>query len=114
MQAEGHLIRHGIFRDLPLTKNGIRWGGFDLVEATMDGVPEATRIQRRDGMIRIYLGDDDAVVSPGEHRFRLRYDAERQVRFLADHDERYWKVTGNAWAFRIDMAAARPCCRSQR
>ncbi|PJE28327.1 hypothetical protein PSM7751_02274 [Pseudooceanicola marinus] len=107
VQAEGQRIRHGIFRDLPLTKDGIRWGGFDLVEATMDGAPVDTRIQRRDGMIRIYLGDEDTVVSPGEHRFRLRYDVERQVRFLDDHDELYWNVTGNAWAFRIDRAAAR-------
>ncbi|MCT4334784.1 DUF2207 domain-containing protein [Paracoccus sp. YLB-12] len=107
VQVEGHRIRHGIFRDLPLTKDGIRWGGFDLVEAAMDGAPVDTRIQRRDGMIRIYLGDEDTVLSPGEHRFRLRYDVARQVRFLADHDELYWNVTGNAWAFRIDMAAAR-------
>ncbi|TQS72964.1 DUF2207 domain-containing protein [Rhodobacteraceae bacterium] len=107
VQAEGQRIRHGIFRDLPLTKHGIRWGGFDLVEATMDGAPVDTRIQRRDGVIRIYLGDEDTVVSPGEHRFRLRYDVARQVRFLADHDELYWNITGNAWAFRIDMAAAR-------
>ena len=107
VQAEGQRIRHGIFRDLPLTKDGIRWGGFDLVEATMEGAPVDTRIQRRDSMIRIYLGDEDTVVSPGEHRFRLRYDVERQVRFLDDHDELYWNVTGNAWAFRIDRAAAR-------
>ncbi|MER0240340.1 DUF2207 domain-containing protein [Fulvimarina sp. MAC8] len=107
VQAEGQRIRHGIFRDLPLTKDGIRWGGFDLVEATMDGAPVDTRIQRRDGMIRIYLGDEDTAVSPGEHRFRLRYDVERQVRFHADHDELYWNITGNSWAFRIEMAAAR-------
>lgn len=107
VQAEGQRIRHGIFRDLPLTKDGIRWGGFDLVEATMDGAPVNTRIQRQDGMIRIYLGDEDTVVSPGEHRFRLRYDVERQVRFFDDHDELYWNITGNAWDFRIDMAAAR-------
>ena len=107
VQAEGQRIRHGIFRDLPLTKDGIRWGGFDLVEATMDGAPVDTRIQRQDGIIRIYLGDEDTVVSPGEHRFRLRYDVDRQVRFFDDHDELYWNITGNAWAFRIDRAAAR-------
>ncbi|WP_045388982.1 DUF2207 domain-containing protein [Falsirhodobacter sp. alg1] len=107
VQAEGQRIRHGIFRDLPLTEDGIHRGGFDLVDATIDGAPVDTRIQRGNGVIRIYLGDQDTVLSPGEHRFRLRYDVDRQVRFLADHDELYWNITGNAWEFRIDMAAAR-------
>ncbi|QUS35710.1 DUF2207 domain-containing protein [Falsirhodobacter algicola] len=107
VQAEGDRIRHGIFRELPLTENGIHWGGFDLVDATMDGAPVDTRIQRRDGAIRIYLGDQDTLVTPGVHRFRLRYDVDRQVRFFADYDELYWNITGNAWEFRIDTATAR-------
>lgn len=107
VQADGHRIRHGIFRDLPLATDGIRWGGFELVEATLDGEPVDTRIQRRNGMIRIYLGDEDTEVRPGEHRFRLRYEVDRQIRFFADHDELYWNITGDAWAFRIDRAAAR-------
>ncbi|AJE48720.1 DUF2207 domain-containing protein [Celeribacter indicus] len=106
VQAEGARIRHGIFRDLPLSGDGIRWGGFKLVSASLDGQPVETRVLRRDGMIRIYLGDEDRLVPRGERRFRLHYRVARQIRFLGDHDELYWNITGNAWDFHVDMAAA--------
>ncbi|NDV51643.1 MULTISPECIES: hypothetical protein [unclassified Salipiger] len=54
MQAEGPHIRHGVFRDLPLTKDCIRWGGFELVEATKDGAPVVTRMQRPADMTALF------------------------------------------------------------
>lgn len=54
VQAEGPHIRHGVFRDLPLTKDCIRWGGFGLVEATKDGAPVVTRMQRPADMTALF------------------------------------------------------------
>ena len=36
----------------------------------------------------------------------LGYKTTRQLGFFDDHDELYWNVTGNGWAFPIDRATA--------
>ncbi len=43
---------------------------------------------------------------PGEYTYTLAYRTTRQIGFFDDHDELYWNVTGNGWAFSIDQASA--------
>lgn len=71
-----------------------------------DGEPEEWRSESIAGGIRIYTGNKDVFLSPGDHTFRIAYQTGRQIRFFADYDELYWNVTGNGWRFRIAQASA--------
>ena len=108
--AEGNSIRRGIYRDFP-TDYTDAYGNayrvdFDLLEVTRDGAPEPYHVERRANGVRIYIGAQDTLLPPGEHRYSLLYTTRRQIGFFADHDELYWNVTGNGWAFQIDQASA--------
>ena len=111
VRAEGNQIRRGIFREFPTIytkRNGSRTTvGFDVLSIQRDGVKEPYHLERRINGIAIYIGDKDRYLSPGEYSYEIRYRTDRQVGFFADHDELYWNVTGNAWAFPIDSASAR-------
>lgn len=110
VMAEGNQIRRGIFRDFPTQypdAAGNRYQvGFDVVSAERDGRAEKFRIESRNNGVRIYLGDADVFLEPGEYRYTLTYETHRQLGYFADHDELYWNVTGNGWIFPIERAAA--------
>ncbi len=108
--STGNLIRHGIYREFPthykdrFANNyvvGFRWLG-----ALCDGYPETSRVEDYSNGVRIYLGDKNSYISRGEHTYELNYSTNRQLGFFSDHDELYWNVTGNGWAFPIDRASA--------
>jgi uncharacterized membrane protein YgcG len=108
--AEGNRIQRGIYRDFP-TDYTDAYGNaytvdFDLQAVTRDGVAEPYHTQRRANGVRIYIGARDTLLQPGKHSYTLLYTTRRQIGFFADHDELYWNVTGNGWAFPIDQASA--------
>ena len=84
VQAEGRDIRHGIYRDFPLTfkdANGaIREVDFTMIGVERDGKPERYSTRREHGVVRIYAGDKDTIVSSGAHTYVFRYKTGRQVR----------------------------------
>jgi uncharacterized membrane protein YgcG len=108
--STGNLIRHGIYREFP-THYKDRFEnnyvvGFHWLGALCDGNPETSRVEDYSNGLRIYLGDKNSYISRGEHTYELNYSTNRQLGFLSDHDELYWNVTGNGWAFPIDRASA--------
>lgn len=110
VRAAGEQIKRGIFRDFP-TRYSDRLSneyvvGFELREATRDGNPEPHHTEDLDNGIRIYFGESSVLLPPGEYTYTLAYRTTRQLGFFADHDELYWNVTGNGWAFPIDEASA--------
>ncbi|MGD8977115.1 MAG: DUF2207 domain-containing protein [Gammaproteobacteria bacterium] len=111
VRAEGRNIRRGIYRDFP-TDYRDRFGnryrvGFQVESVTRDGDPEPWRVEDRANGVRVYVGDPDRTLSPGDYVYEIRFTTTRQLGFFADHDELYWNVTGNGWAFPIDQASAR-------
>jgi len=108
--STGSLIRHGIYREFPTHyKDGLGNNyvvGFHWLGAFCDGQPETSRLEDYSNGEHIYLGDKNSYVSHGEHTYELHYSTNRQLGFFADHDELYWNVTGNGWAFPIDHASA--------
>jgi uncharacterized membrane protein len=52
-------------------------------------------------VLKIFAGGTDT-----ERTVRIAYRALNAVRFLKDHDEFYWNVTGNDWKVPIDSASA--------
>lgn len=102
--ALGQAIRRGIYRDYdlrPIDPAGIFRAGFQVLEATRNGAPEAFRTERIGGGVRVYLGSQDAVLPHGVHRYRLRFRMENEVRAFEGFDEVYWNVNGMGWAFPV-------------
>ncbi|WP_276118965.1 DUF2207 domain-containing protein [Pararhizobium qamdonense] len=108
--VEGDRIKRGIYRDFPLTVTDAAGRvvkvDFKLISVERDGAAEPYRTENISGGIRIYTGDKDVFLQDGEHTFQFTYETARQIRFFPDHDELYWNVTGNQWAFPIEEASA--------
>jgi hypothetical protein len=109
VQAEGRDIRHGIYRDFPLTFKDaggvIREVDFSLISVERDGRPEEYSTTRERGIIRIYAGSKSTIVPGGEHTYVFRYRTGRQVRWFDGKPELNWNVTGNFWRFPIMTAS---------
>lgn len=110
VRAEGNQIKRGIYRDFPTDYRDARGNryrvAFDVVEVLRDGRAEDYHTERRSNGVRVYIGHADRLLRRGEYTYTLSYRTNRQLGFFAEHDELYWNVTGNGWAFAIDHAAA--------
>ena len=110
VRAEGRQIRRGIYRDFPTDYRDHK--GFEhrisveplSVLRNDRSEPFHSRDSGRD--LRTYFGSSDVFIPHGEHTYRFRYRANRMLGFFDEHDELYWNVTGNRWAFPIDRATA--------
>jgi uncharacterized membrane protein YgcG len=103
-------IRHGIYRDFP-TRYKDPLGNryviyFQVVQVLRDGQPEKFHAQEQSNGERIYIGDENVILAPGDYTYALTYPADREIGFFADHDELYWNVTGTGWLFPIAHATA--------
>jgi uncharacterized membrane protein YgcG len=111
VRAEGDLIRRGIFRDFPTRYTDHRGArvvtGFDVQGVTRDGRAEPFRTEKRANGVRVWIGDKNVLLDPGEHSYTIRYRTDRQIGFFEDHDELYWNVTGSGWKLPIDEVTAR-------
>ena len=111
VNAENKNINRGIYRDFP-TRYKDRFGNNYVVDFTItgvsrNGVSEPYHTENKSNGVRIYIGDKNRLVSRGVHTYRIRYTSNRQLGFFDEHDELYWNVTGNDWAFPIVEASAR-------
>lgn len=107
--SEGKEIKRGIYRDFP-TRYSRRWGNrtvsFTVLEVLRNGQQEKFFQKRISNGVRTYIGDQDTLISPGEHTYTLVYKTDRQLGFFKEYDELYWNVTGNEWRFPIEKASA--------
>ncbi|HTN60672.1 MAG TPA: DUF2207 domain-containing protein [Devosia sp.] len=110
VQAEGAEIRRGIYRDIPVTLLGPEGGkirpGFEVLDVKRDGQTEPYRVERMGDFQRIWIGNPNAFLMPGKHRYAITYTMTRMARSFADHDELYWNATGNYWIFPIVNSVA--------
>ncbi|MBY0509797.1 MAG: DUF2207 domain-containing protein [Rhodospirillaceae bacterium] len=110
VNAEQNQITHGIYRDFPTVRGKTALGkfrtGFDVLEVLHDGKSEPWVTQKIPDGQRVYMGQRHSALRVGQHTFTLRYKTDRQIGFFDDHDELYWNVTGNFWAFPIMEATA--------
>ena len=111
VNAEGDQIRHGIFRDIPITlvnpdKSRLR-SDLKVLAVTQDGQPANYTVDNLGGGFRrIKIGDADTYLDNGVHTYVIHYTMSRMARFFADHDELFWNATGNYWIFPILSATA--------
>lgn len=109
-------IRHGIYRDFPTRfprEDGLGTvvAPFRVLSVYRDGSPEpytVRGVRGPDGRrgVRIRIGDPDALVSTGVHRYTVVYETARWLRFGPGADELSWNVTGTGWDFPIRSATA--------
>jgi len=111
VRAEGNQIRRGIYREFPtryVDPAGNAYSvAFDVVAVAREGYSEPWHVEERPNGVRVYIGGRDQLLAAGEHEYTLTYRTDRQIGYFESHDELYWNVTGNDWAFPIDQASAR-------
>lgn len=110
VRAEGSQIRRGIYRDFPTIYRDALGNRvtvpFEVVRVLRDGQPEPWHTENVTGGTRLYIGSASSLLSPGDYGYRIEYTTDRQLGYFDDHDELYWNVTGNDWAFPIDAVEA--------
>lgn len=110
VRAEGKKIKRGIYRDFPTTyktASGRRHKvDFEVVGVRRDGRHESWHSQRLSNGLRVYFGRSNVFLDKGIYEYQFSYKTNRQLGFFDHHDELYWNVTGNGWAFPIDQASA--------
>jgi uncharacterized membrane protein YgcG len=108
--AAGQKIKRGINRDFPTaytTKYFVKVElPFDVVSVKRDGKSEPFHTEKRSNGVRVYVGNENSVVSRGQHTYEITYTTNYQLGYFNAHDELYWNVTGNGWDFPIDRASA--------
>ena len=110
VRAEGNQIKRGIYRDFPTRYKDSRSNpyvvGFRVVRVTRNGSPEPYHTAGLSNGQRVYIGENNTFLQPGEYTYALTYETDHQLGFFQDFDELYWNVTGNGWDFPIDKASA--------
>lgn len=110
VRSAGQEIQRGIYRDFWLRyRVGLvleRVVPFQVLGVKRDGAQEPWHLKREIGSTRVYIGREDIILPPGEYTYTLSYEMGHMVSFHEEHDELYWNVTGNEWAFPIESASA--------
>ena len=108
--AAGKKIRRGIYRDFPTRYRNSRGSQvtvrFEVLEVLRDNRPDAYHTEQQSNGIRVYMGNKDVFLQPGEYTYTFVYRTDRQIGFFDEYDELYWNVTGNGWDFVIEQARA--------
>ncbi len=110
VQAEGQQIKRGIYREFP-TRYKDPYGNkyvveFHVLDVLRDGKPEAWHSKNISNGVRVYMGNKNRLLGPGEYTYTLSYYTTRQLGFFKQYDELYWNATGNGWTFPIEYASA--------
>ncbi|NMC66598.1 MAG: DUF2207 domain-containing protein, partial [Spirochaetales bacterium] len=103
-------INHGIYRDLPLYENTNSFLpkslGLNIIEGKMDGNPAIAKREKKNGYLRIYLGDPNSYIDKGIHTFEISYSYDSIIKRLNDEELLYLNITGNNWNFPILKSTA--------
>jgi len=110
VRSEGKQIRRGIYRDFPVEYEDHLGNHYNIklqpLAVLRDDKAESFHTVRSGRDVRTYFGRSNYFIENGEHTYIFRYRANRMLGFFEQHDELYWNVTGNNWAFPIDKATA--------
>ena len=105
------LQKHGIFRDIP-TRYRYDDTRDRLYRVSVQRVTDATgravtyQVSAGTTMTEIRIGDPGRTVS-GKQSYRIAYTVEGALNTIADHDELYWNVNGDAWGVPTASTSAR-------
>lgn len=106
----GDQIKRGIYRALPLSRNLNNKNQkvkYTILSIKKNGVEEDYHDVIEDGFLKIYVGNKDIILNPGDYEYEIRYKTENQIGFFDKYDEVYWNVNGTYWDFDIDFVSAK-------
>lgn len=106
----GDNIKRGIYRALPLSRNlnhKTQKVKYTIVSIKKNGAEEDYHDQIEDGFLKIFVGNKDVILDPGDYEYEVKYTAENQIGFFDKYDELYWNVNGTYWDFDIDSISAK-------
>lgn len=110
VNAARRKIRRGIYRDLPHAfrdaKSRPHWLRYDIAAVLRDGAPEFYHTTGMTGFTRLYIGNENILISSGTHNYEITYRVRAALLHFQEFDELYWNITGNAWVFPIRRASA--------
>ena len=101
---------HGLYRSIPVeyvTPQGFNYSLFLNVKHVTDGSGRSLKFdssrERHYRKLKIYIeGADNSTQT-----ISIEYTVSDALRFIDDHDEFYWNVTGDEWTAPIHAASAR-------
>jgi len=97
----GSGYKHGIYRDIYSKDIDVE------IKSVVDksGNKYKYDLQKTGDNIRVKIGDANQTIT-GEHQYIITYLVKGAIKFLPDHDEFYWNVTGNNWPVSIEQVSA--------
>ncbi|MDH6250826.1 putative membrane protein YgcG [Chryseobacterium sp. H1D6B] len=105
----GNNIKRGIYRALPLSRNlnkTTQKVNYDIISIKKNGVEEDYHKEIEDGFLKIYVGNKDVILTPGDYDYEIKYTTKNQIGFFDKYDELYWNVNGTYWDFDVDSISA--------
>ncbi|MDD5433487.1 MAG: DUF2207 domain-containing protein [Candidatus Pacebacteria bacterium] len=96
----GPEYKHGIFRDIYSKNINVQ-----VKSVFLDDAKVKYEIINSNNNVRVKVGDPNRTIT-GVHHYIITYLVKGAVKFLPDHDELYWNVTGNNWTVPIGKASA--------
>lgn len=110
VHVEGIEFQRGIVRRLPLRftdHNGrTHRVQYDLQAVQVFGATSPYHTATEGDDFVVYVGSEGNLLDPGDYPYTLTYSTKGQLGFYPDHDEVYWNVNGNGWAFEVDSISA--------
>lgn len=102
--------RHGIFRNIPFTKENNEGKTFkmdiDVVQVTDEqGKKYKFEESSSNGELQIKIGDPNKTLT-GINTYVIDYTVKGALTYFSNFDELYWNVTGNGWEIPIGKATA--------
>ncbi|MEZ5338036.1 MAG: DUF2207 domain-containing protein [bacterium] len=106
----GNEIQRGIIREIPTIYSS---GGrrvlvpMDRISVSQDGEPAEFMEYALKNGVGLRIGSPARFLDHGVHVYAISYRMQRQIGRFSEHDELYWNVNGNSWAFGIDEMSCR-------
>jgi uncharacterized membrane protein len=106
--ASGQEIKRGIYRDFPThykDRNGNNYKvSFKVLHVLRDGREENFFLKAESNGMRVYVGEKERLLPPGEYTYTIVFETDRQLGFFKDFDELYFNAIGTGWSFPIERA----------
>jgi len=110
VRSTGDRVQHGIWREFPadhVDSSGDRRPFEVKVEQVrQNGEPAEHFLFAIPGGSRVYIGDRDALLPPGDHEYSIRYSTSPIVEEVEGRACISWEITGSGLSLPIDKLTA--------
>ncbi|MBO6183635.1 MAG: DUF2207 domain-containing protein [Chryseobacterium sp.] len=77
----GQEIKRGIFRTLPVVRNlnnQTQKVKYTIISVKKDGIDEDFHEEIEDGYLKVYVGNKDVILTPGDYDYEIKYTTEKR------------------------------------